>query len=60
VVQFLGPPVEAAVENALAGYEQAMFPRAAEAASEDVYGIMLGDDAPHSWNAMMIDDEQPA
>jgi hypothetical protein len=43
-----------------AGYEQAMFPRAAEAAGEDIYGIMLGDDAPHSWIAMMIDDEQPA
>ncbi len=48
------------VENALADYEQAMFPRAAEAAGEDVYGIMLGDDAPHSWIAMMIEDEQPA
>jgi 2-polyprenyl-6-methoxyphenol hydroxylase-like FAD-dependent oxidoreductase len=46
------------VENALADYEQAMFPRAAEAAGEDVYGIMLGDDAPHSWIAMMSDDEQ--
>jgi 2-polyprenyl-6-methoxyphenol hydroxylase-like FAD-dependent oxidoreductase len=41
------------VEKALADYEQAMFPRAAEAAGEDVYGIMLGDDAPHSWIAMM-------
>ncbi len=48
------------VENALAAYEQAMFPRAAEAAGEDVYGFMLGDDAPHSWIAMMSDDEQPA
>jgi 2-polyprenyl-6-methoxyphenol hydroxylase-like FAD-dependent oxidoreductase len=47
-------------ENALADYEQAMFPRAAEAAGEDVYGIMLGDDAPHSWIAMMNDDEQPS
>jgi 2-polyprenyl-6-methoxyphenol hydroxylase-like FAD-dependent oxidoreductase len=48
------------VENALADYEQAMFPRAAEAAGEDVYGIMLGDDAPRSWIAMMSDDEQPS
>jgi len=46
------------VEDALADYEQAMFPRAAQAAAEDVYGIMLGDDAPHSWVAMMIDGEQ--
>jgi len=48
------------VENGLADYEQAMFPRAAEAAGEDIYGIMLGDDAPHSWIAMMSDDEQPS
>lgn len=30
-----------------------MFPRAAEAAGEDVYGTMLGEDAPYSWVAMM-------
>jgi 2-polyprenyl-6-methoxyphenol hydroxylase-like FAD-dependent oxidoreductase len=47
-------------EKALAAYEQAMFPRAAEAAGEDVYGIMLGDGAPHSWVAMMTGDEQPS
>jgi 2-polyprenyl-6-methoxyphenol hydroxylase-like FAD-dependent oxidoreductase len=47
-------------ENALADYEKAMFPRAAEAAGEDVYGIMLGNDAPRSWIAMMSDDEQPS
>jgi 2-polyprenyl-6-methoxyphenol hydroxylase-like FAD-dependent oxidoreductase len=42
------------VEVALAGYEQAMFPRvAAEAGGEDIYDIMLGDDAPQSWVAMM-------
>ena len=47
------------VEVALAGYEQAMFPRAAaEAGGEDIYDIMLGDDAPHSWIAMMNDAEQ--
>ena len=33
------------VEVALADYEQAMFPRAAEAGGEDIYDIMLGDDA---------------
>ena len=45
-------------EAALAEYEQAMFPRAAEASGEDVYGIMLGDDAPRSWVAMMNDAGQ--
>jgi 2-polyprenyl-6-methoxyphenol hydroxylase-like FAD-dependent oxidoreductase len=47
------------VEVALAEYEQAMFPRgAAEAGGEDIYDIMLGDDAPRSWIAMMNDAEQ--
>ena len=42
------------VEAALGQYEQAMFPRAAEAAgAEDIFDLMLGDDAPHSWIAMM-------
>jgi 2-polyprenyl-6-methoxyphenol hydroxylase-like FAD-dependent oxidoreductase len=41
------------LEAALAGYEQAMFPRAAEAGDEDTYDLMLGDDAPRSWIAMM-------
>jgi len=41
-------------EVALAQYEQGMFARAAEAAgAEDTYDLMLGDDAPHSWIAMM-------
>jgi hypothetical protein len=36
-----------------------MFPRAAaEAGGEDIYGIMLGDDAPYSWIAMMSDAGQ--
>jgi len=30
-----------------------MFPRTAEARDEDAYDLMLGDDAPHSWIAMM-------
>ena len=46
------------VEVALAACEQAMFRRSAEAGGEDVYGIMLGDDAPHSWIAMMNDAGQ--
>jgi 2-polyprenyl-6-methoxyphenol hydroxylase-like FAD-dependent oxidoreductase len=47
------------LEVALAEYEQAMFPRAAaEAGGEDIYDLMLGDDAPHSWIAMMNEAEQ--
>ncbi len=46
------------IEVALADYEQAMFPRAAEAGDEDTYDLMLGDDAPYSWIAMMNDAEQ--
>jgi len=47
------------VEVALAEYERAMFPRAAaEAGGEDIYDLMLGDDAPHSWIAMMNGTEQ--
>jgi 2-polyprenyl-6-methoxyphenol hydroxylase-like FAD-dependent oxidoreductase len=46
------------VEVALDEYEQAMFPRAAEAGDEDTYDLMLGDDAPHSWIAMMNGAEQ--
>ena len=44
--------------SALAEYEQAMFPCATEARGEDIYGIMLGDDAPRSWVAMMNDAGQ--
>jgi 2-polyprenyl-6-methoxyphenol hydroxylase-like FAD-dependent oxidoreductase len=44
-------------EAALAGYERAMFPRAAAAAGdEDIYDLMLGADAPQSWVAMMAGD----
>jgi 2-polyprenyl-6-methoxyphenol hydroxylase-like FAD-dependent oxidoreductase len=49
------------VEAALDGYEQAMFPRAAEAAgAEDTYELMLGGDAPGSWVAMMNGAGQPS
>lgn len=42
------------IEAALAEYEQALFARTAAAAGdEDIYDLMLGDDAPHSWVAMM-------
>lgn len=35
------------------------FRRAAdEAGGEDIYAVMLGDDAPHSWIAMMNDSEE--
>jgi hypothetical protein len=30
--------------------------RAAAAGAEDTYDLMLGDDAPHSWIAMMNDE----
>ena len=47
------------VEAALVDDEQAMVPRAAEAAgAEDIFDLMLGDDAPHSWIAMMNGGEQ--
>ncbi|MFJ4653322.1 FAD-dependent oxidoreductase [Nocardia sp. NPDC088792] len=46
------------IEAALAEYEQAMFARTAAAAGdEDIYDLMLGDDAPHSWIAMMNNAE---
>jgi 2-polyprenyl-6-methoxyphenol hydroxylase-like FAD-dependent oxidoreductase len=47
------------VEAALAEYEQAMFTRAAaEAADDDIYTIMFGDDAPHSMVAMLAGAER--
>jgi 2-polyprenyl-6-methoxyphenol hydroxylase-like FAD-dependent oxidoreductase len=46
------------LEVGLAEYEQATFPRAAEARDEDTYDLMLGDDAPHSWIAMMNGGEE--
>jgi 2-polyprenyl-6-methoxyphenol hydroxylase-like FAD-dependent oxidoreductase len=49
------------VEAALDEYEQAMFPRAIEAAgAEDTYDLMLGGDAPDSWIAMMNGAERPS
>ena len=47
------------VEAALAEYEQGMFARAAavEAADDNMYAIMLDDDAPHSMLALMTDAE---
>jgi 2-polyprenyl-6-methoxyphenol hydroxylase-like FAD-dependent oxidoreductase len=45
------------IETAFDQYEQAMFPRAAEAGDEDIYDLMLGDDAPHSWISMMTGQE---
>jgi hypothetical protein len=36
-----------------------MFPRAAEAAgAEDIFDLMLGDNTPRSWIAMMNGGEQ--
>jgi 2-polyprenyl-6-methoxyphenol hydroxylase-like FAD-dependent oxidoreductase len=49
------------VEVALDEYEQAMFPRAAEAAgAEDTYDLILGGEAPESWIAMMNGAGQPS
>jgi 2-polyprenyl-6-methoxyphenol hydroxylase-like FAD-dependent oxidoreductase len=46
-------------EAALAEFEQAMFTRAAaDAADDDIYKIMFGDDAPHSMVAMLTGAEQ--
>ena len=46
-------------ETALTEYEQAMFPRtAAIAGDEDTYDLMLGNDAPHTWIAMMNGNDQ--
>jgi 2-polyprenyl-6-methoxyphenol hydroxylase-like FAD-dependent oxidoreductase len=36
------------VEAALAEYEQALFPRAAEAGADDVFELLLDDNAPYS------------
>ncbi len=46
------------VEAALAGYEQAVFARAAAAGGDDTYEVMLGDDAPHSVVAMLTGIER--
>ena len=49
----------AGVHYQLGEYEQAMFPRAAEAAgAEDIFDLMLGDNTPRSWIAMMNGGEQ--
>ncbi len=48
------------IEAALTAYEQAMFPRSAEVATEGsgLYEFMFGDDAPHSLIAAFAEDEQ--
>ncbi len=47
------------VEAALAAYEEDMFARAAAADSgDDMYAVMLGDDAPHSLLAHMAEGER--
>ncbi|MFC5062667.1 FAD-dependent oxidoreductase [Actinomycetospora atypica] len=50
------------VEAALAEYEQALFPRGAEAAAdgERLYRLMFGDDAPHGLVRAFVDpDDHP-
>ncbi len=48
------------VEAALAGYEQAMFPRSAAAALDgnELHELMFGDDTPHGLIAMFTGAEQ--
>jgi 2-polyprenyl-6-methoxyphenol hydroxylase-like FAD-dependent oxidoreductase len=48
------------VEAALAGFEQAMFPRAAEAANDgaELYELMFGEDTPHRLIEMFTGAEQ--
>jgi 2-polyprenyl-6-methoxyphenol hydroxylase-like FAD-dependent oxidoreductase len=46
------------LEHALHSYEQTMFARAADAASEDLHDLMLRDEAPYSGIAMMRGDGQ--
>ncbi|MEU0949334.1 FAD-dependent monooxygenase [Streptomyces canus] len=48
------------VETALAAYEQAMFPRSAETASEgtELYALMFGDDTPHGLISMFTGEGQ--
>ncbi|MBP2337183.1 2-polyprenyl-6-methoxyphenol hydroxylase-like FAD-dependent oxidoreductase [Saccharothrix coeruleofusca] len=45
-------------EAALAEFERAMFTRVAEAANDDTYEIMLGEEAPHSTVAMLTPAER--
>ncbi len=46
------------IEAALIEYEQALFPRAAEAAADDILGLCLGDNAPHSLVNFFTGQEQ--
>ncbi|MEU7158815.1 FAD-dependent oxidoreductase [Streptomyces chrestomyceticus] len=48
------------IETALTTYEQAMFPRATEAAADGtrLHDFLFGDDAPHSLVTAFIEDER--
>ncbi|MCL7495062.1 FAD-dependent monooxygenase [Streptomyces sp. MCA2] len=48
------------IEAALTEYEQAMFPRGTEAATEgtQLHELLFGDDTPHGLISAFIDDEQ--
>ncbi|MFJ1822674.1 FAD-dependent oxidoreductase [Streptomyces sp. NPDC088139] len=50
------------IERALTAYEEAMFPRSAEAAADGMQlnGLLFGDDAPHSLIAAFIEDGETA
>ena len=48
------------IEVALTEYEQAVFPRGTEAATEgtQLHELLFGDDTPHGLISAFIDDEQ--
>jgi 2-polyprenyl-6-methoxyphenol hydroxylase-like FAD-dependent oxidoreductase len=46
-------------EAALEEYEQAMFPRAAEAGADDILGMYLNDEAPHSFVNFFAGGDEP-
>ncbi|WP_449353622.1 FAD-dependent oxidoreductase [Streptomyces shaanxiensis] len=49
------------IETALATYEQPMFPRSAETATEgtELYAVMFGEDTPHGLIEMFTGESQP-
>ena len=49
------------IETALATYEQPMFPRSAETATEgtELYAVMFGEDTPHGLISMFTGESQP-
>jgi 2-polyprenyl-6-methoxyphenol hydroxylase-like FAD-dependent oxidoreductase len=46
------------IEAALTEYEQALFPRSAEAAADDILDLCLGENSPHSLLKLLTGQEQ--